>query len=95
MTAGTLAGELSALSGTPRNATVVAERASFVWKLSSENFERLEREQGEVARAFVRLVLKAAKGDYDVLLSAVSRSNERTQYRADACGLCSWQRDID
>jgi SulP family sulfate permease len=72
MTAGTLAGELSALSGSPRNATVVAERASVVWKLTTMDFERLEQEQSDVAKAFVRLVLKAAKTDYDVLLSAVS-----------------------
>ncbi|CAE6475487.1 unnamed protein product [Rhizoctonia solani] len=72
MTAGTLAGELSALAGSPRNATVVAERASVVWKLSTRDFERLEREQSEVAKAFVRLVLKAAKTDYDVLLSALA-----------------------
>ncbi|KAG8757885.1 hypothetical protein FRC11_004198 [Ceratobasidium sp. 423] len=72
MTAGTLAGELSALAGSPRNATVVAERASVVWKLSTRDFERLEREQGELAKAFVRLVLKAAKTDYDVLLSALA-----------------------
>jgi hypothetical protein len=58
MTAGTLAGELSALSGTPRNATVVAERVSVVWKMSAESYERLEREQGAVAKAFVTLVLK-------------------------------------
>ena len=73
MTAGTLAGELSALSDTPRNATVVAERASVAWKLSADAFERLEREQPAVAKAFVTLVLKAAKTDYDVLLAAVSR----------------------
>ncbi|QRV95907.1 sulfate anion transporter [Ceratobasidium sp. AG-Ba] len=72
MTAGTLAGELSALSGTPRNATVVAERPSVVWKMSAESFEKLEQEQGEVAKAFVTLVLKAAKQDYDVLLAALA-----------------------
>ncbi|CAE6444199.1 unnamed protein product [Rhizoctonia solani] len=72
MTAGTLAGELSALSGSPRNATVVAERASVVWKLTTMDFERLEQEQSDVAKAFVRLVLKAAKTDYDVLLSALA-----------------------
>ncbi|QRW10246.1 sulfate anion transporter [Ceratobasidium sp. AG-Ba] len=72
MTAGTLAGELSALSGTPRNATVVAERHSVVWKMSAESFEKLEQEQGEVAKAFVTLVLKAAKQDYDVLLAALA-----------------------
>ncbi|KAG9086199.1 hypothetical protein FRC07_013154, partial [Ceratobasidium sp. 392] len=55
MTAGTLAGELSALSGAPRNATVVAERASVIWKMSVESYESLEREQSEVAKAFVTL----------------------------------------
>jgi SulP family sulfate permease len=60
MTAGTLAGELSALSGTPRNATVVAERASVIWKMSAESYERLEREQSVIAKAFVTLVLKGA-----------------------------------
>ncbi|CAE6445014.1 unnamed protein product [Rhizoctonia solani] len=72
MTAGTLAGELSALSGSPRNTTVVAERASVAWKLATTEFERLEREQSDVAKAFVRLVLKSAKTDYDVLLSALA-----------------------
>ena len=72
MTAGTLAGELSALARSPRNATVVAERVSVVWKLSSHNLDRLEREQSDVAREFMRLVLKAAKADYDVLLSALA-----------------------
>ncbi|QRW22937.1 sulfate anion transporter [Rhizoctonia solani] len=80
MTAGTLAGELSALSGSPRNATVVAERASVVWKLSTNDFERLEREQSDVAKAFVRLVLKAAKTDYDVLLSAHSGVNNPSRH---------------
>ncbi|KAG8718598.1 hypothetical protein FRC09_012417, partial [Ceratobasidium sp. 395] len=69
ITAGKLAGELSALWGAPRNATVVAERGLVVWKMSVESYERLEWEQGDVAKAFVTLVLKAAKQDYDVLLA--------------------------
>lgn len=58
MVSGTLAGELSTLSGMPRNATVVAERRSVLWKLSVEEMARLEAEQPEAARAFVKLVLK-------------------------------------
>ncbi|KAG8875939.1 hypothetical protein FRB97_004616 [Tulasnella sp. 331] len=58
MVSGTLAGELSALSEMPRNATVVAERQSVLWKLSVEEMARLEKEQPEAARAFVKLVLK-------------------------------------
>ncbi|KAG9028683.1 hypothetical protein FRB95_006157 [Tulasnella sp. JGI-2019a] len=72
MVSGTIAGELSALSGMPRNATVVAERQSVLWKLSVEDMERLEKDQPETAKAFVKLVLKAAKTDYDVLLSSMA-----------------------
>lgn len=66
MVSGTLAGELSALSGMPRNATVLAERRSVLWKLSMQDMERLEREQPEVAKTFTKLVLK---GEYVLLRS--------------------------
>ncbi|KAG8905675.1 hypothetical protein FRB99_008448 [Tulasnella sp. 403] len=72
MVSGTLAGELSALSGMPRNATVVAERQSVLWKLSLEELVRMEREQPEIAKTFTKLVLKAAKIDYDVLLASMA-----------------------
>lgn len=58
MVPGTIAGELSALSGLERNATCVVERAAVLWKLSTENLTRLEEEQPELARAFTRLILK-------------------------------------
>jgi len=58
MVSGTLAGELSALSGMPRNARVVVERQAVLWKLSLENMHRLEKEQPHLAQTFVRLVLK-------------------------------------
>jgi SulP family sulfate permease len=73
MVSGTLAGELSALSGMPRNATVVAERQSVLWKLSLEDMEKFEVEAPEAARKFTKLVLRVAKNDYDVLVSACSR----------------------
>ena len=60
MVPGTLAGELSALSGLARNATVVVERAAVLWKLSAENLRRLDAEQPELARTFTKLVLKCA-----------------------------------
>jgi len=72
MVAGTLAGELSALAGLPRNATVAVERQAVLWKLTTENMRRLEVENPEVSRLFVQLVLKAAKIDYDILLSALA-----------------------
>lgn len=58
MVSGTLAGELSALSGLPRNARVVVERDAVLWRLSAENMKRLEEELPHLAQRFVRLVLK-------------------------------------
>ncbi|KAF9221142.1 hypothetical protein BS17DRAFT_712424 [Gyrodon lividus] len=72
MVSGTLAGEMSALSGLPRNARVVAERDVVLWKLSGEGMRRLENEHPHLAQRFVRLVLKAAKVDTDTLLAALA-----------------------
>lgn len=69
---GTLAGELSGLSDTLRNATVVVERPAVLWKLSSENLRQLRREEPALATAFTHLVLKSAKIDYDILLGALA-----------------------
>lgn len=62
MVGGTIAGELSALSGLPRNARVVVEREAVLWKLSMENLAKLEVERPELSRAFTALVLK---GEFD------------------------------
>jgi signal-transduction protein with cAMP-binding, CBS, and nucleotidyltransferase domain len=58
MVAGTVAGEMTALSGTHRNATAVAERDAQLWRLSIESLERLQREKPDVAKDFIKLVLK-------------------------------------
>ena len=58
MVAGTLAGEMSALSDSPRNATVIAEQPSVLWKFSNDNIQRLQMEEPELARIFIQLVLK-------------------------------------
>lgn len=58
MVAGTVAGELTMLSASKRNATVVAERDSRLWKLDQEGLERMEKEKPDVARRFVKIVLK-------------------------------------
>lgn len=60
MVGGTLAGELSALSDLPRNATVVVERQSVLWKLSIKDLRRLEVDHSELARTFSKLLLKGA-----------------------------------
>ncbi|KAF8551076.1 hypothetical protein OG21DRAFT_1418614 [Imleria badia] len=72
MVSGTLAGELSALSGLPRNARVVVERDAVLWRLSAEGMKRLEEAHPHLAQWFVRLVLKAAKVDTDTLLAALA-----------------------
>ena len=58
MVAGTIAGDLSLLSDTARNATVVVERDAVLWKLDRAALAALERELPEVARRFIQVVLK-------------------------------------
>lgn len=58
MVPGTLAGELTGLSGMERNATVLVERDAVVWKLTREKLRALEREQPELARVFTKLVMR-------------------------------------
>lgn len=58
MVPGTVAGELSTLSDSTRNATCTVERAAVVWKLSTTNLRRMEMENPELSRKFTRLVLK-------------------------------------
>lgn len=58
MVSGTLAGELTALSDMPRNATVIVERDVVLWKLGRDNFKKMQREDPQLASAFVEAVLK-------------------------------------
>lgn len=58
MVALTIAGELTALSGAARNATVVADRETKLWRLTLSNFEKLHTEKPDIAREFTKLVLK-------------------------------------
>ncbi|KAF8321334.1 hypothetical protein DL93DRAFT_2052151 [Clavulina sp. PMI_390] len=71
--AGTLSGELTALAGEPRNATVVAERQSILWKMTTAELARLEKDNPEDANLFVKLVLKTSKIDQDVLLTNLAQ----------------------
>lgn len=66
MVAGTVAGDLSTLSGTLRNATVVAERDSVLWKLSTEALARMAKEKPEASGHFTKLLLKGASEEVDV-----------------------------
>ena len=58
MVPGTVAGELSALSDSPRNATCTVERPAVLWKLSTASMRRMETEEPDLARKFTKLVLK-------------------------------------
>jgi sulfate permease, SulP family len=60
MVPGTTAGELSALSAMPRNATVIVEQQAVLWKLSTSKMKELEKDHPEVAHAFTQLALKSA-----------------------------------
>ncbi|KAK0502286.1 sulfate transporter family-domain-containing protein [Armillaria luteobubalina] len=72
MVSGTVAGELSALSNMPRNATMVVERDVVLWKLSRESLGRMQEEKPIFAKQFVEAILKSAKIDYDILLAALA-----------------------
>ncbi|KAJ9102047.1 hypothetical protein QFC19_004975 [Naganishia cerealis] len=69
MVAGTVAGELTMLSASKRNATVVAERDSKLWKLDQQGLEKMEKERPEIARRFIKIVLKVANEEADVLFN--------------------------
>ncbi|KAK0218705.1 sulfate transporter family-domain-containing protein [Armillaria fumosa] len=72
MVSGTVAGELSALSNMPRNATMIVERDVVLWKLSRESLGRMQEEKPIFAKQFVEAILKSAKIDYDILLAALA-----------------------
>ena len=60
MVPGTHPGELFVHAGLPRNATVAAERPAVLWCLGADTLRQLERNQPEMARHSMVLVLKGA-----------------------------------
>lgn len=69
MVSGTLAGELTGLANMPRNASVVAEKPSVVWKLDKVHWSRFKEEQPSLAHRFVELVLKGVFVDLRIVFS--------------------------
>ncbi|KAL7411289.1 sulfate transporter family-domain-containing protein [Mrakia frigida] len=67
MLAATVAGELSMMSRTKRNATVVAGQSSHLWKLDVDSWDRLESEKPAIAREFTRILLRITAEESDVL----------------------------
>ncbi|GAA5934246.1 hypothetical protein JCM3775_006948 [Rhodotorula graminis] len=75
MVAGTVAGEMSFLSRTPRNTSVVAERDSTLWKMEVGAHEELGRKEGwQFARRFEEVVLKIATAETEVLMGHLMSS---------------------
>lgn len=69
MVAGTVAGEMSFLSRSKRNATVVAERDSVLWKMSVESHDELGKREGwSFARKLEQCLLTIAIEEQDVLM---------------------------
>ncbi len=60
MVSGTVAGELSALSNMPRNATMVVERDVVLWKLSREALGRMQEEKPIFAKQLVEAILNVS-----------------------------------
>jgi SulP family sulfate permease len=58
MVPGAIAGELSALAGEPRNATVSVDMEAVVWRLSAGAMGELKEREPSIWEAFVRMVLK-------------------------------------
>ncbi|KAK4054905.1 hypothetical protein OIV83_000829 [Microbotryomycetes sp. JL201] len=70
MVAGTVAGEMSFLSRNKRNATVVAERDSTLWKMSSDAHDEMGQKEGwAFARKFEQCLLTIACEEQDVIMS--------------------------
>ncbi|CDZ96940.1 vacuole protein [Phaffia rhodozyma] len=67
MVSGVVAGELSTLAGTPRNATVTVEVPSVLWKLDNTKLEKLQKNHPKVAAEFIRILLKITSQEHDVL----------------------------
>lgn len=60
MVPGAVAGELSALSNSLRNATCGVEHHATLWKMSMQDLDRLRKEKPYLAALFTQLVLKGA-----------------------------------
>lgn len=67
MLSGSCAGELTFISRTPRNATVVAEVDSSLFKLDVASFDKMEKEVPTVAKELLRILLKGLSVTSDLL----------------------------
>ncbi|KAK4702198.1 sulfate permease, SulP family, partial [Phenoliferia sp. Uapishka_3] len=69
MVAGTAAGEMTFLSRTKRNATVVAERDSVLWKMEVASHEDMGKKEGwAFCRRFEQCLMRVSIEEQDVLM---------------------------
>ncbi|KAL8286302.1 hypothetical protein RQP46_004790 [Phenoliferia psychrophenolica] len=69
MVAGTAAGEMTFLSRTKRNATVVAERDSVLWKMEVASHEQMGAKEGwAFCRRFEQCLMRVSIEEQDVLM---------------------------
>ncbi|KAF1924423.1 sulfate transporter family protein [Didymella exigua CBS 183.55] len=68
---GTTCGELPFFSETDRTGTVAVENDSVAWLLTREQFNKLEREDPDVAREMLKVGLKLTKERMDAITSYV------------------------
>jgi SulP family sulfate permease len=67
--AGTTCGELPFFSETDRTATCVVERDCVVWAMGRESWERLQKEEPDVAQELLRISLKLTSERMSVITS--------------------------
>lgn len=89
MVGGSLAGEMTGLAGMPRNADMVTEKASVLWKLSNENWALFKKEQPTLAHRFVELVLKGVTEQSPFILLATDASSVAKNDYDALIGACS------
>lgn len=69
MVAGTAAGEMTFLSRTKRNTTVLAERDSVLWKMEIVAHEEMGKKEGwSFCRKFEEILLRISAEEQEVLM---------------------------
>ncbi|KAI2784724.1 sulfate transporter family protein [Daldinia loculata] len=69
---GTTCGELPFFSETNRTATVVAVKDCVVWVMDTENWEKLQNEENDVARELLRVSLKLTSERMEAMTKYIS-----------------------
>jgi SulP family sulfate permease len=66
MLPGTIAGEMTFLAGSKRNATVVAERDCELWRMNDVQLDEFEEKEGsKIARSFRQILLRVSTESAD------------------------------